>query len=121
MRYRIVPAALIAVACAQPALARHHARPPQPAEDPASWLGAMDYPPAAMRMGEQGDVAVTLAVDAQGRVTGCRIDQSSGFPDLDTGTCQRLSRRAHFQPAADAQGQPAAGVYSHTVHWRQPG
>ena len=65
MRYRIVPAALIAVACAQPALARHHARPPQPAEDPASWLGAMDYPPAAMRMGEQGDVAVTLAVDAQ--------------------------------------------------------
>ena len=121
MRNRIVPAALIAVACAQPALARHHARPPQPAEDPASWLGTMDYPPAAMRMGEQGDVAVPLAVAAQGRVTGCRIDQSSGCPDLDTGTCQRLSRRAPFQPAADAQGQPAAGVYSHTVHWRQPG
>nr|WP_052814187.1 energy transducer TonB [Sphingomonas melonis] len=80
----------------------------------------MDYPPAAMRMGEQGDVAVTPAVDAQGRVTGCRIDQSSGFPDLDTGTCQRLSRRAHFRPATDAQGQPTAGVYARSVHWRLP-
>ena len=121
MRYRILPAALIAIASAQPALARHHARPPQPAEDPASWIGAMDYPPAAMRMAEQGDVAVTLAVDEQGRVTGCRIEHSSGFADLDAGTCLRLSRRAHFQPAIDAQGQPTAGVYPRTVRWRLPG
>ena len=121
MRYRTVPAALIAIACAQPALARHHDRPPQPAEDPASWIHPDDYPPAAMRKGEQGDVAVTLAVDAQGRVTGCRVDQSSGFADLDAGTCLRLSRRAHFQPATDATGQPTVGAYTRTVHWRQPG
>lgn len=121
MRYLLASAALLTVALAQPALARHHARPPQPAEDPASWLGTYDYPPAAMRKGEQGSVSVSLGVDAMGRVTDCRIDRSSGFADLDMSTCQRLARRAHFQPATDADGKPVAGTYTHRVDWRLPG
>ena len=82
--------------------------------DPASWVTIADYPPSAMRAGEAGAVAFTLAIDASGHVTDCHVTQSSGHQSLDLSTCQIMQQRAAFKPGA------AARSYSSRVRWVLP-
>ena len=82
--------------------------------DPASWVTIADYPPSAIRAGEAGAVAFTLAIDASGRVTDCHVTQSSGHQSLDSSTCQILRQRAAFRPGA------AARRYSSRIRWVLP-
>lgn len=93
---------------------------PVPLGDPAAWLVAADYPARALREGRQGPVGATLAIGADGRVTGCTIAASSGSPDLDAATCLMVARRARFTPATDAQGAPASGSWTGTFTWSIP-
>lgn len=57
-----------------------------------------DYPRRAARMGESGTVTLALLVGADGRVTGSRIQSSSGSPELDKAAIQALSM-CRFKPA----------------------
>ena len=82
--------------------------------DPATWVTVTDYPPSAMRAGEAGAVAFTLAIDGSGRVTDCYVRQSSGHASLDTATCTLLQQRAAFRPGA------AARTYSSRIRWVLP-
>ncbi|MGP7795373.1 energy transducer TonB [Sphingomonas sp. CLY1604] len=114
-------ACLALLAVAQPATARDHSHPPEPASDPAQWIAPDDYPPAALRNAEQGRVVAELAIDAMGRPTDCRVVESSGYPDLDAATCMHLVQRALFKPALDARGKPVAGTYrTHGIRWTMP-
>ncbi|MDF7773794.1 energy transducer TonB [Sphingomonas sp. AOB5] len=72
---------------------------------------AEDYPARMMERGAEGTTIVALAINATGRVTGCKVTQSSGFAELDRATCAVLMRRGRFNPAVDSSGNPAAGVY----------
>lgn len=50
-------------------------------------------------------VSVVYAVEADGRVTGCRVSRSSGSRELDQLTCRLVERRYRFQPARNPFGR----------------
>jgi protein TonB len=78
-----------------------------------------DYPKEAIRHRWQGTVVADIAVSAEGRVSDCRIVQSSGHAVLDNKTCEIFFTRARFVPAKDAQGRPTVDVLrTPPVVWR---
>jgi protein TonB len=56
------------------------------------------YPPQAARNGDSGTVTLALLVGVDGRVTGSRVEHSSGFRDLDRAALAALSL-CTFKPA----------------------
>jgi len=56
------------------------------------------YPAQAARNGDSGTVTLALLVGVDGRVTGSRIERSSGFRDLDRAALTALSQ-CTFKPA----------------------
>lgn len=82
-----------------------------------SWVGDDDYPPSALRAGQQGWVGFTLNVDAGGCPTACRVTYSSGHQILDDTTCSLMMARARFKPAEDDAGKPIAAVWHSRFQW----
>lgn len=74
-----------------------------------------DYPREASRAKAGGEVEVRFTIEANGRVTGCRVTRSSGDTSLDETTCRLIQARFRFWPATNAAGQPVASQYG----WRQ--
>lgn len=87
-----------------------------PIEDPTTWFSADDYPPSALRKGEQGTVRFVLHVDGRGVPTSCSITESSGVDTLDDTTCAIALRHARFQPPRDQ----ANATWQRRVAWRLP-
>jgi TonB family protein len=82
-------------------------------------FSADDYPTQAQTKGEEGTVQAELLVDASGKVSGCTILRSSGSAALDTATCSILSRRAHFYPAHDVNGNAVQDIVrTPPIVWR---
>lgn len=88
--------------------------------EPATWITADDYPPAAIRAGEQGAVATIITVSPDGRVSDCRIDVSSGSALLDERTCAILRERGRFRPARDAVGRSTVATLARRIVWAIP-
>lgn len=74
-----------------------------------------DYPHEASRAKAGGEVEVRFIIEANGRVTGCRVTRSSGDASLDRTTCELIEKRFRFRPATDAAGVPIPSPYG----WRQ--
>jgi protein TonB len=55
-------------------------------------------------------VDVLFTVHTDGRVSGCRIDHSSGSPELDRLTCALTEQRLLYNPALDASGKPTEEI-----------
>lgn len=91
-----------------------------PKKSRASWVEAEDYPAAALRAEEEGQVTVKLAIAPTGDVAGCDVIKSSGSRALDGTTCRIIQRRAKYRPATDAIGRPVQGFDQHTVRWTLP-
>ena len=110
----------------QPMLEPQPAQPSQPEKPaqttaPATGSGALrsavladasgcakpDYPLSAARNGDTGTVTLALLVGTDGRVTGSRIQKSSGSRDLDRAAVNALSL-CQFKPAMH-NGVPEAG------------
>lgn len=85
-----------------------------------AWFSTDDYPAAAIRAEDEGIVAVTLAIAADGRVAGCTVTQTSGSSALDQATCRLYRARGRFAPARDEVGNPIASRYSDRVRWQLP-
>lgn len=84
-----------------------------------SWFNNdVDYPSRARREGVEGVAGFRLSVGPDGRVTNCEITSSSGSSDLDNQTCTLAQRRARFNPAIDADGNPSSDTYSGRVRWK---
>ena len=86
--------------------------------NPGSWVTENDYSSRAIREGMEGVARFSLTIGADGRVTGCQITGSSGHQELDTATCQLVSKRARFDPARNANGDKVEGTFSSAVRWR---
>ena len=96
-------------------------RPAQPLGGPlAGVFVPSDYPAAARRNAERGDVTVRLAVSKDGRVSGCRILAADASPTLVGATCAILIQRARFVPATDSAGAASEGFFVQHVAWRLP-
>lgn len=95
-------------------------QPARPTQDLYHWFTADDYPLAAIRRHTEGAVGFRLTIDAQGMVSGCVVESSSGDPDLDRTTCEILRSRPHYYPARDAAGRAVDGFDTGRVTWRLP-
>jgi len=93
--------------------------PARPKGNPAAFFGPNAYPPGALRRGEQGGVAVSLSIDADGKVSDCRVTTSSGSQALDDETCA-MGRRVVFEPARGADGAAIPGQFPLHVRWVLP-
>jgi len=91
-----------------------------PLGNPGGWVGEADYPGAELRAGHAGTTRFRLAIGVDGRVAGCEIIGSSGWPGLDEATCRLVSARARFRPASDASGAPATGTFASAIRWVIP-
>jgi TonB family protein len=99
-------------------LATGKQRPPRPRIALSHVMG--DYPPAALRAGEEGMTEFRIQVDIKGRVTGCTVTRSSGSATLDSETCRMLVVRARFEPALDSEGRPTPAETRGRIVWRLP-
>lgn len=70
-----------------------------------------DYPLDAEFSQHMGGVIAKLTVGADGRVADCSIAKSSGRGLLDRRTCEKLTRRARFEPARDQADRPVTAPY----------
>ena len=84
--------------------ARRDADRVQDSYNPASWVRNDDYPAEALRTNQQGTVGVEFTVTPAGRVSDCKVVQSSGSQVLDRTTCTLVTRRARYRAALDAAG-----------------
>lgn len=78
-----------------------------------------DYPAIALLEGREGAATFMLLVDEKGKVAGCDLVVPSGVPILDVMGCEVFRKRAKFDPARNAAGQPVRDtVVSPPVRWR---
>ncbi len=78
--------------------------------------------PAELRERRQGgELELTYRVNIDGRVSDCRITQSSGSPLLDARTCRLITERFRFRPSRDASGQPVASHIIESHGWEPEG
>lgn len=77
-----------------------------------------NYPSRALREEIEGTVGVAVTVNADGRVSGCRVTRSSGSSILDDAACKGMQRYARFNPALNAAGNPTNGSYSTAITYR---
>ena len=80
--------------------------------------GAMDYPKTAIAKEQTGRTVMLLLVGADGRVTRCAIEESSGSDDLDEQSCNLMIANAHFDPARNRRTYPVKSVLKQTVNWQ---
>jgi protein TonB len=66
-----------------------------------------DYPPASIRLQEQGTVKVKYLIQTDGNVSDCEVLETSGFPRLDEAACL-IAKRWRFKPASLLDGTPVA-------------
>ena len=81
-----------------------------------------NYPPRALRAGEQGMVGFLITIDKDGEPTECRVTHTSGYPSLDRETCALISNYGVFKPVRDASGRLVGQARSQGyVNWQLPG
>ena len=122
------PAVIMVPTAAPPAPAAPPPPPPPVAKRPkpvpkgnvANWANTNDYPSRALQQEREGTTGFSVTVGPNGRVTECSISSSSGHPDLDQATCTNVQRRARFDPALDAAGNPTTGSYTNRIRWQIP-
>ena len=85
-----------------------------------SYFNTGDYPHDAIGRDEQGTVGFRILVGVDGRVSDCRIVETSGSEILDQQTCKIVLRRVQFEPARTRDGRPIASLSFSRVRWVLP-
>lgn len=88
--------------------------------NPGMWVRSTDYRGIFLRQDMAGTVGLALAVSKEGRVTRCSLSRSSGYAELDSYTCDLVTRRARFQPPTDSEAKLVEGSYATNVKWSIP-
>lgn len=90
----------------------------EPIGSPAEWVTNDDYPAEALRRDEQGTVEIEFVIARNGRVSDCRVVQSSGSQPLDRKTCMLIIERALYSPAVDAEGRAVEQTSRLRFRWQ---
>lgn len=78
------------------------------------------YPLRALAAGEHGIVYFRIQLDRDGRLIGCEVTGSSGFPRLDTETCELMSAHGVFKPVRNEAGRLISPVHDGAIKWVLP-
>lgn len=98
-----------------PEVQRSLASSPEPKSEPGRWIKPKDYPAGALKKKLSGSVRLRLDIDEGGEVTDCIIQQSFSDPAFRLSVCNLIKKRASFQPAIDAGGQPVKSFWGTAV------
>lgn len=94
--------------------------------------GWEDLTPPRWRRGSLGNVVLPEAlryadglyavemrffVEPDGRVTRCRVVESSGWPELDRNACAGMERRVRYHPARDPEGRAVRSSVISRQEW----
>lgn len=79
-----------------------------------------DYPAAASKKKASGAVKIAYLVTTDGRVSSCKVDQSSGHKLLDDHTCRLAEDRFQYLPVRSTEGQASESWVTRTVEWKLP-
>ncbi len=79
-----------------------------------------NYPPGALKRGEQGKVGFRLTIEPDGSLGTCDITESSGFAALDKETCEIMLRHARLSPVRNSEGRAIRAVQPGFIVWRLP-
>ena len=96
----------------------HTVEPARARANLSSYVNDDDYPPAALRAGDEGTTRFRLTVGPDGRVQNCTVTGSSGSGALDAATCRIMRSRARFTPARDNTGSNTTDSVSASITWR---
>lgn len=91
-----------------------------PQGNPGNWIGADDYPPAALQEEREGTAILKIQVSPYAFVRSCEVVKSSGWKDLDRAACRSVFRRAHFAIATDDKDKMIGRTYRLPVRWSLP-
>jgi TonB family protein len=80
------------------------------------WSNYAIYPPGALEREQEGAVTFVLQVTPEGRARACAIAGSSGFAELDDGTCV-LALEMRFEPRRDDSGRAVDSTYRGRITW----
>lgn len=84
-------------------------------------VSAFPIPPGGREARVGTRTIVSLDVSAQGRVTGCRIYRSSGFPESDAKVCELAYDQIRFEPARDRVGNPVPARFLYQQEYFERG
>lgn len=79
-----------------------------------------DFPSEALGRGRSGTVGVLLWVEANGRVSTCKVIESSANTTFEQATCEIVKRRGRFTAARDAAGQAVRAPTFTRIRWMPP-
>ncbi len=80
-------------------------------------LSMSDLPESLLPPGIEATVTILLRVGSDGRVSECRADRSSGFPELDKLACALIQQRFRFRPARGRSGRPVPSRVIESHSW----
>ena len=79
-----------------------------------------NYPPGALKRGEQGRVSFRLTIEPDGSLGQCQVTESSGFSGLDNETCEIMIFNARLKPVRDDSGRAIRSSQNGFIVWRLP-
>jgi len=89
-----------------------------PINNPGAWLGTNDFPNKALMLGHNGLVRFRLDVEADGKVSGCRVLYRTNPDEFADLSCKLLLQRAKMAPALGADGKPVRSFYVGQIRWQ---
>jgi hypothetical protein len=92
----------------------------KPAADPQRWVVPADYPLKMLSAGQPAVIEFRLSVGADGKPTACHIQSTTRPKEFDDAVCKSVMRRAQFEPALDAEGNPIASYHRNRVLFQIP-
>lgn len=109
-------------ACARKVIAAFQARTAKAAYpvDTARWTGIIsrNYPTHMLLAEQEGQIAVSLTIGTNGRVSNCEVTQVKGPTSFNDTVCLLMLKHATFEPARDAEGEAIPGMFSTSVIFR---
>ena len=72
---------------------------------------------SALEAGLGGTVGVRFQIEADGRVSDCAVEKSSGSKELDDTTCRLIVERFRFRPSLDPNGRPVPATMIQNHIW----
>jgi len=80
-----------------------------------------NYPPRALKAGEEGPVFFTVTLDKDASPMTCQVTHGSGHPLLDEETCDLIVQHAVFKAARGPDGRSKREAVEGVVNWTLPG
>ncbi|MGZ3199782.1 MAG: energy transducer TonB [Croceibacterium sp.] len=76
-----------------------------------------DLPEGVLAPGQEATVEVIDRVEADGHVSRCRVEHSSGYRVLDNLACRLIEQRYRYRPARDSDGRAVWSLEAHSETW----